>query len=119
MPASGPADARVLAAHLAPVSVAGLWWVHGDGTVEVKKKAQVRRYPEPLPQKVVQAVAWRATDALRSDSVALLRGLRRELAFTRKDVARLSSEAARSGISASALAHEVQRLGGDPTPFLR
>lgn len=39
---------------------AGLWWVHPDGRVEVRRKAQVRKYPEPLPQQVVTALAYRA-----------------------------------------------------------
>lgn len=38
----------------------GLWWVHDDGKVEVVRKCQVNRYPEPLPQLVVQNIAFRA-----------------------------------------------------------
>lgn len=38
----------------------GLWWVHTDGTIEVRKKAIVRKYPEPLPQDVIQRLAYRA-----------------------------------------------------------
>lgn len=38
----------------------GLWWIHDDGRVEVKKKATINRTPEPLPQHVVQALAYRA-----------------------------------------------------------
>lgn len=39
---------------------AGLWWVHTDGQVEVRRKAKVNPYPEPLPQQVVQSLAYRA-----------------------------------------------------------
>ena len=44
----------------APFYGAGLWWVHEDGRVEVRKKARVQKYPEPLPQQVVQALMYRA-----------------------------------------------------------
>lgn len=43
-----------------PVYNAGLWWVWPDGRVEVKKKAKLNQTPEPLPQHVVQALAYRA-----------------------------------------------------------
>lgn len=43
-----------------PVSGCGLLWVHPDGLVEVKGKAKVNHSPEPLPQHVVQALAYRA-----------------------------------------------------------
>lgn len=43
-----------------PVYGAGLWWVHEDGRVEVRRKARINRYPEPLPQLVVQTLAFRA-----------------------------------------------------------
>lgn len=43
-----------------PIWGCGLWWVHEDGRVEVKRKASVKPYPEPLPQHVVQALAYRA-----------------------------------------------------------
>lgn len=43
-----------------PVYGAGLWWVHDDGRIEVKRKAKVSRTPEPLPQRVVQVLAYRA-----------------------------------------------------------
>jgi hypothetical protein len=29
-----------------PVLQAGLWWVHDDGRIEIRRKAQVRKYPE-------------------------------------------------------------------------
>lgn len=38
----------------------GLWWVDEQGHVEVKAKAKINRTPEPLPQQVVQALAYRA-----------------------------------------------------------
>lgn len=44
-----------------PVSGAGLWWVHDDGRVQVIRKATINRYPEPLPQHVVQTMAYRIT----------------------------------------------------------
>jgi hypothetical protein len=38
----------------------GVWTVDEDGRVEVVKKARVRPHPEPLPQQVVQTLAYRA-----------------------------------------------------------
>jgi len=38
----------------------GVWTVDESGRVEVAKKARVRPHPEPLPQHVVQAIAFRA-----------------------------------------------------------
>lgn len=38
----------------------GVWTVDEDGRVQVVKKARVRPHPEPLPQHVVQALAYRA-----------------------------------------------------------
>lgn len=38
----------------------GVWTVDETGKVEVVKKAKVRPHPEPLPQQVVQALAFRA-----------------------------------------------------------
>lgn len=38
---------------------AGVWGVHEDGRVEVLRRAKVRKSPEPLPQQVVQAMAYR------------------------------------------------------------
>lgn len=46
--------------HGIPVHCAGLWWVHPDGRIEVRRKAQVRKYPEELPRQVVTALAYRA-----------------------------------------------------------
>lgn len=47
---------------LPPIYGTGLWWVHDDGRVEVKRKARVSRTPEPLPQRVVQVLAYRAVN---------------------------------------------------------
>ncbi|KRC52147.1 hypothetical protein ASE16_03605 [Leifsonia sp. Root227] len=44
-----------------PVYGAGLWWIHENGTVEVRRKATINRYPEPLPQGVIQTLAYRAS----------------------------------------------------------
>lgn len=46
-----------------PVYGAGLWWVHPNGRVEVRRKASINHYPEPLPQGVVQTLAYRASNA--------------------------------------------------------
>lgn len=46
-----------------PVYGAGLWWVHANGRVEVRRKASINHYPEPLPQGVVQNLAYRASNA--------------------------------------------------------
>jgi hypothetical protein len=43
-----------------PVYGMGLLWVHDDGRVEVHRKARINQYPEPLPQAVVQTLAYRA-----------------------------------------------------------
>lgn len=43
-----------------PVYGTGLWWVHDDGRVEVKRNARVSKTPEPLPQRVVQTLAYRS-----------------------------------------------------------
>jgi len=43
-----------------PIHGTGLWWVHEDGRVEVKRKARVSHTPEPLPQRVVQNLAYRS-----------------------------------------------------------
>lgn len=42
---------------------AGLWWVHDDGRVAVQRKAQLNKYPEPLPQNTIQNLAYRAMRA--------------------------------------------------------
>lgn len=39
----------------------GLWWIHDDGSVEVKRKARINKYPEPLPNDVILRLAYRAT----------------------------------------------------------
>lgn len=46
----------------------GIWWVHDDGDVEVVRRATVNKYPEPLPNQVVTALAYRAA------GVALIEG---------------------------------------------
>lgn len=38
----------------------GIWWVHPDGRVEVKRRAITNKHPEPLPQQVIQRLAYRA-----------------------------------------------------------
>lgn len=38
---------------------AGVWGVHEDGRVEVLRRAKIHKHPEPLPQQVVQAMAYR------------------------------------------------------------
>lgn len=43
-----------------PVYGCGLWWVHPDGRVEVRRKVTINHSPEPLPQHVIQALAYRA-----------------------------------------------------------
>lgn len=45
----------------------GVWTVDEFGRVQIVKKAPVRKYPEPLPQQVVQSLAYRAS---RVNSVA-------------------------------------------------
>lgn len=46
----------------------GIWWVHDDGHVEVVRKANINKYPEPLPNQVITALAYRAA------GVALIEG---------------------------------------------
>lgn len=46
--------------HYLDVWDCGVWTVDEDGKVAVVKKAKVRPHPEPLPQQVVQALAYRA-----------------------------------------------------------
>ncbi|SKL83003.1 hypothetical protein [Mycobacteroides abscessus] len=49
-----------------PVYGCGLWWIHEPtamyphGRVEVRRKVSINKTPEPLPQHVVQALAYRA-----------------------------------------------------------
>lgn len=49
----------------APHYGCGLWWVHEDGQVEVRTRAKRNPTPEPLPQQVVQALAYRAMNRER------------------------------------------------------
>jgi len=46
--------------HHPPVHGCGLWWVHPDGRVEARRKTTMNNTPEPLPQQVVQILAYRA-----------------------------------------------------------
>ncbi len=41
----------------------GLWHVHDDQSITVVTKAKVSPTPEPLPQQVVQSLAYRASKA--------------------------------------------------------
>lgn len=50
-----PADLGVMPPHNC-----GMWWVHPDGSITVAAKAKVSTTPEPLPQQVVQSLAYRA-----------------------------------------------------------
>lgn len=45
----------------------GIWAVDDAGRVKAVRKAQVRPTPEPLPQHVVQALAYRAAKNPRAD----------------------------------------------------
>lgn len=47
---------------------AGLWWVHPDGRVEVRRKATIQKYPEPLPQQLIQSLAYRAARVAAIDA---------------------------------------------------
>lgn len=38
---------------------AGVWGIHEDGRVEILRRAKVHKHPEPLPQQVIQAMAYR------------------------------------------------------------
>lgn len=49
-----PQDLDVMSPH-----GCGLWAVHEDGTIEVRKKAIVNKTPEHLPQSVIQRMAYR------------------------------------------------------------
>lgn len=55
--------------HDIPVPQAGIWWVYDDGRIEVHRKAQIRKYPEPLPQHVWVAIAYRAAGVQRIGTV--------------------------------------------------
>lgn len=39
---------------------AGIWWVHDNGRIEIKRKARLNNHPEPLPNMVIQRLAYRA-----------------------------------------------------------
>ena len=39
----------------------GLWKIHENGRIEVVKKAILNKTPDPLPQTVIQRLAYRAT----------------------------------------------------------
>lgn len=43
-----------------PIYNCGLWWVYPDGRVEVRRRAKLNPSPEPLPQHVVQTLAYRS-----------------------------------------------------------
>lgn len=43
----------------------GLWKIHPDGRVEIVKKAILNKTPDPLPQTVVQRIAYRASLAAK------------------------------------------------------
>lgn len=45
----------------------GVWTVDDAGRVAVVKKAKVRPHPEPLPQHVIQAIAYRAAVTPRGE----------------------------------------------------
>lgn len=48
---------------LMPPHGTGMWWVHEDGTIAIAKKATVNTTPEPLPQQVIQSLAYRVMKA--------------------------------------------------------
>jgi hypothetical protein len=50
---------------------AGLVWIHDDGRVEWKRKCRVSRTPEPLPQRIVQTLAFRAAHSSAVNTFAL------------------------------------------------
>lgn len=64
-----------------PVYGMGVWWVHPDGRVVVHRKATTNRYPEPLPQHVVQTLAYRATGGPRGSAARHTA----QLALTKED----------------------------------
>lgn len=53
-----PAGLDVMAPH-----PCGHWEVHPDGKITIKKRAYGNKYPEPLPQHVIAALAHRASRA--------------------------------------------------------
>lgn len=58
-----PHDLPVMAPH-----GCGLWRVHENGRIEVGKKAILNKTPDPLPQTVIQRLAYRATPALTPET---------------------------------------------------
>lgn len=44
-----------------PFYGSGLWWVHDNGRIEIRRKAVINKYPEPFPQDLVQRLMYRAT----------------------------------------------------------
>lgn len=46
----------------------GIWTVSESGKLSVARKAKVRPHPEPLPQQVVQSLAYRAARTLPQES---------------------------------------------------
>ena len=67
----------------------GLWWIHPDGKVEVKRKAIVNKFPEPLPNDVIRRLAYRASgvpmpeEKQKEEDATDLIGLLREAAGVR------------------------------------
>ena len=58
-----PAGLDVMAPH-----PCGHWEVHPDGKITIKKRAYGNKYPEPLPQHVITALAHRASQAAAQKS---------------------------------------------------
>ena len=48
---------------LMPPLNCGMWWIGEDGSITIAKKAKLNNTPEPLPQQVVQSLAYRAMKA--------------------------------------------------------
>lgn len=46
---------------LARMSTAGLWYVKDSGQITVAKRCTINKHPEPLPNHVIQTLAYRAT----------------------------------------------------------
>ena len=40
---------------------AGIWWVKENGAIIVHRKAKTNKNPLPLPEKVIQRIAYKAT----------------------------------------------------------
>lgn len=88
---------------------AGLWWVHEDGRVEVKQRASVNKYPEPLPQLTVQAIAYRASMALRSGVQDAHRSNVRELKSLRDRNMSLDRQVQRLGMRVLELEEQLSQ----------